>query len=91
MMIWMQAWRPRVNKAQSKALRGARLPEGAAEWQAVKDSLLLSPDRIRSESSAEAILDELKNLSSQAQTWWENRSQREGTIASLVLLQCSLS
>lgn len=75
----LDTWRPRVNGVQLKALQGARLPETEQEWHSVKVVLDTIADWIREDSSPEAFLQELKELVAYCESWWDNRTKREGT------------
>lgn len=74
----LDTWRPRVNGVQLKALQGARLPETDSEWHCVKVILETIIDWIREDSSPEAFLQELKDLVAYCESWWDNRTKREG-------------
>lgn len=78
----LDTWRPRVNGVQLKALQGARLPETDQEWHCVKVILETIVDWIREDSSPEAFLQELKELVSYCESWWDNRTKREGIHSS---------
>lgn len=75
----LDTWRPRVNGVQLKALQGARLPETDQEWHCVKVVLDTIADWIREDTSPEAFLQELKELVAYCESWWDNRTKREGT------------
>lgn len=74
----LDTWRPRVNGVQLKALQGARLPETDQEWHCVKVVLDTIADWIREDSTPEAFLQELKELVAYCESWWDNRTKREG-------------
>ena len=76
----LDTWRPRVNGVQLKALQGARLPETDQEWHCVKVVLDTIADWIREDSSPEAFLQELKELVAYCESWWDNRTKREGAF-----------
>ena len=81
----LDTWRPRVNGVQLKALQGARLPETDQEWHCVKVVLDTIVDWIREDSSPEAFLQELKELVAYCESWWDNRTKREGSVIMLLL------
>ena len=76
----LDTWRPRVNGVQLKALQGARLPETDQEWHCVKVVLDTIVDWIREDSTPEAFLLELKELVAYCESWWDNRTKREGAF-----------
>ena len=80
----LDTWRPRVNGVQLKALQGARLPETDQEWHCVKVVLDTIVDWIREDSSPEAFLQELKELVAYCESWWDNRTKREGNVPILL-------
>ena len=82
----LDTWRPRVNGVQLKALQGARLPETDQEWHCVKVVLDTIADWIREDSTPEAFLLELKELVAYCESWWDNRTKREGTLRLYVML-----
>lgn len=79
----LDTWRPRVNGVQLKALQGARLPETDQEWHCVKVVLDTIVDWIREDSTPEAFLLELKELVAYCESWWDNRTKREGGNGSM--------
>ncbi|KAL3137600.1 hypothetical protein ABBQ38_004881 [Trebouxia sp. C0009 RCD-2024] len=79
----LDTWRPRVNGVQLKALQGARLPETDQEWHCVKVVLDTIADWIREDTTPEAFLQELKELVAYCESWWDNRTKREGGSGSM--------
>lgn len=74
--LGVDTWRPRVQGAQLKALQGARLPELEQEFQDMQRVVTGLQECIRSDSSPEALLQDLQLTIKQIQHWWEQRNRR---------------
>lgn len=71
-----ETWRPRVGRAQLKALRGARLPETDREWLSVQLAVEATSKWLREDSSPNAFLQDIRNLVTYCKNWWGTRTQR---------------
>lgn len=74
----LDTWRPRVNGVQLKVLQGARLPEAAQEWAALRASINRLAPYLRSTSSVDTLCCEIQDFVSLLGVWWANRKRGEG-------------
>jgi len=74
--LGVDTWRPRVQGTQLKALQGARLPELEQEFQEMQRMVTSLQECIMSDSSPEALIQDLRLTIKQIQNWWEQRNRR---------------